>query len=255
MNIQKEINDIFNLSKDTFVQKDELTANIEDIKNTNDSIVLVLNDIDNQEEKQFVIQEIRSNIEVVSGINYFIKKISTDELAIALWLNHKKNNEIIILDNFTDWENRELLDMLNDIITKGEISYQFKEPDLRPSDFPEDGKLDFTVKFIIITPDSEEKVNSKDFTFLNKNTSYEELYVEDNEKDLNLKMQEVLPNFLPKLSSSFKKRTIQEILNLIDITTVNITIPELVLLLEIRLVCKNSWENYFKNLLEDLPKT
>ena len=255
MNIQKEINDIFNLSKDSFTQKDELSANIEDIKNTNDSIVLVLNDIDNQEEKQFVIQEIKSNIEVVSGINYFIKKISTDELAIALWLNHKKNNEIIILDNFTDWDNRELLDTLNEIITKGEITYQFKEPDLKPSDFPEDGKLDFTVKFIIITPDSEEKVNSKDYTFLNKNTSYEELYIDDNEQDVNLKMQEILPNFLPKLSSSFKKRTIQEILKLIDITTVNITIPELILLLEIRLVCKNSWEDYFKNVLENLPKT
>lgn len=255
MYIQKEINDIFNLSKDSFVQKDQLSDNIQDIKNTTDSIALVLNDISSQEEKEFVIQEIKNNIEVVSGINYFIKKISTDELAVALWLNNKKNNEIIVLDNFTDWENRELLEILNDIITKGEISYQFKEIELKPSDFPEDGKLDFTVKFIIITPNSEEQVSSKNYKFLNNNTSYEELYIDENEKDLDLKMQEVLPNFLPKFSSSFKKSTIQEILKMIDISTVNITIPELALLLEIRLVCKNTWENYFKNILEDLPKT
>jgi hypothetical protein len=255
MYIQKEVNDIFNLSKDNEIQQEELSSNINDIKNSNDSIVLVLNEINTQEDKEYIFQEIKNNVEVISGINYFIKDdISTDELAISLWLNNKKNNDIIILDNFENWDNAELLSMINDIITKGELTYQFKNQELKPSDFPEDGQLNFVIKFIIITSKDESFVNTQNYTFLSSNTSYEEFYTDDNDKEIALKMNEVLPNFLPKMSSNFKKSTIREIMKLINNKVINITIPELALLLEVRLVCKNNWENYFKDILENLPK-
>lgn len=256
MYIQKEINEIFNLSKDTFNQKTELSQNIEDIEKTDDSIVLVLTDVkSNSEESEFVLDEIRKKIDVISGINYFIKNITTDELAVSLWLNSKKNNEIIILDNFNEWANDSILTMINDIVTKGEINYQFQNEELKPSDYPEDGVLDFTVKFIIITQEDSSTVGIKDYKFLKNNTSYENLYIDQNQEELNSKMNEILPNFLPKMTSSFKKDTIKEILKMIDNAIVNITIPELALLFEVKLVCKKNWISYFKEILENLPKT
>jgi len=254
MDVEREINEIFNLSKDNVYQKEELSSSIEDIQSTNDSIVLILNDISTQEEQSFVADEIKNQIDLVSGINFFTKNISSDELAISLWLNSKKNNEIIVLDNFNDWNNDEVLSMIDDIITKGEITYQFKDIDLKPSDYPEDGVLDFVAKFIIITSKDKNYLDSKDYTFLKQNSSYEEIYIDENEENMNLKMNEILPNFLPKMTSTFKKDTIRQILRIMEDNTINITIPELALLFEIKLVCKNNWEEYFKEVIQNLPK-
>lgn len=251
--IQKEINDIFNISKQSEVLDDNLLDNINDLKTSNDSMVFVITDVDSREESESIISKIKTEIDVISGSNYFLKNLKKDELAVALFLNSKKNNDILILDNFKQWDDSELMNMINSVVTEGEITYTFENPELVPSDYPEDGFIDIDIKLIIITPESESIVQSKNYDFLRKNSSYEEYDIDNTENEINAKMNEILPSFLPKMTNSFKKDTINYILDNIDSKVINITIPELTILFEVKLVCKSSWRDYFNEIFTLLP--
>lgn len=251
--IQKEINDIFNISKETDVLDDNLLDNINDLKASNDSMVFVITDVDSREESESIISKIKTEMDVISGVNYFLKSIKKDELAVALFLNSKKNNDILILDNFKQWDDSDLMNMINSVITEGEITHTFENPELIPSGYPEDGFINIDIKLIIITPENESNLESKNYDFLRKNSSYEEYDIDNTENEINAKMNEILPSFLPKMTSSFKKDTISYILDNIDSKVINITIPELTILFEVKLVCKSSWGEYFNEIFSLLP--
>jgi len=248
--IQKEINDIFNISKESLVLENNLSDNINDLRESNDSIVFVMTDV---EESSSILSTLKNEFDIISGFNYFTKNILTDELAVALFINSRKGNDTIILDNFKQWNDSDLMNMIDAIITKGELTYTFQDPELIPSDYPEDGYIDFTVKLIIITSETEETVSSKDYTFLRANSSFEEYDITDTDKEIEAKMNEILPSFLPKITNSFKKDTINYILDNMDKKIINVTIPEMVILFETKLVCKSVWQDYFSTIFENLP--
>ena len=253
MDIQKEINDIFNLKKDSSVKEEEFINSINDIKRSDESIVFIITDINSFEEGEEVISSIKKEIDIVSGISYFQKNISTDELAIALHLNNKKNNSYIVFDKFNQWDDSELMSMINTIVTEGQIVYSFKNKDLIPSEYEENELIQDDFKFIIITPNSEDDLKTKPYDFLKFKSNYEDLDMGENNTEIESKMNEILPNFLPKLSNNFKKSTIQYISSNIDSKVINITIPELAVLFEVKLVSKKSWQKYYDLLFSTLP--